>query len=149
MKVTLHTDYALRLLTFLLLSDQERVSTREIAETYDISLSHLNKVSQRLVQLGLLDATRGRGGGVKLTQHAHSSPLGDLVRSLEPNTELAACSGQGALEPCKLAPSCKLRAIFGEAAQAFYDHLNQFTLGDLVAANAQQMRGLLSLVTQA
>ena len=144
MKATIHTDYALRLLIYLLLHPEERFSTRAVAEVYDVSLNHLNKVSQNLVHLGLLDATRGRGGGVMLTKEAHDWKLGDLVRNLEPDGELVQCSGGGAAEPCKIAPACHLRSIFAGASMAFYSHLNQYKVADLAGANGEEMRKLLS-----
>lgn len=144
MKATFHTDYALRLLIYLLLHPEERVSTRSIAEVYEVSLNHLNKVSQHLVHLGLLDATRGRGGGVMLTEEARDWKLGDLVRQLEPDGELAQCTGGGSNEPCKIAPACHLRSIFAGATQAFYNNLNQYSIADLTGGNASKMRELLS-----
>jgi Rrf2 family nitric oxide-sensitive transcriptional repressor len=144
MKATFHTDYALRLLIYLLLHPEERVSTRTVAEAYEVSLNHLNKVSQHLVQLGLLDATRGRGGGVVLAEGAREWKLGDLVRQLEPDGELVQCAGGGSNEPCKIAPACHLRSIFAGATEAFYAKLNQYKVADLIAKNGVAMRRLIS-----
>ena len=144
MKATLHTDYAMRLLIYLMLHPEERVGTRVVAEAYDVSLNHLNKVSQHLVHLGVLEGTRGRGGGVMLKPESLEIKLGDLVRSLEPEGEIAQCAGAGSNEPCKIGPSCHLRGMFAGASMAFYQHLNQFKIKDLVAENASQMKALLA-----
>lgn len=143
MKVTFHTDYALRLLIYLLLHPKERVSTRAVAEVYKVSFNHFNKVSQHLVHLGLLDATRGRGGGVMLAEGAGKWKLGDLIRQLEPEGELAQCGGNGSSEPCGIAPVCHLRSIFAGAAMAFYSNLNQYKVSDLIAENTEELRLLL------
>ena len=63
MKAAYHTDYALRLLIYLLTHPEGIVGTRVVAEVYGVSPNHMNKVSQHLVKLGLLNGTRGRGGG--------------------------------------------------------------------------------------
>src|SRR3954469_19750668 len=49
-----HTDYALRVLTYLTVRPGRRVSTREMAEFYGISLHHLTKVAKFLTQRGWL-----------------------------------------------------------------------------------------------
>lgn len=146
MKATFHTDYALRLLIYLLLHPDTRVSTREVSEIYGVSSNHLNKVSQHLVQLGLLDATRGRGGGVMLAEGAEDWKLGDLIRQLEPPGEVVQCSGNASHDACFIAPACHLRSLLAGATMAFYSHLNQYTVRDLVAKNAEAMRSLLGNV---
>jgi len=142
-KVTYHTDYALRLLIYLLTHPDDVVSTRTVAEVYGVSLNHMNKVSQHLVKLGLLNATRGRGGGVKLSEVAREWRLGDLVRQLEPSGEIAQCSGNSKVEPCRIAPVCYIRSIFAGGTMAFYNHLNGYKIEDLIAKNASEMRQLL------
>lgn len=146
MKATYHTDYALRLLIYLLIQPEKIVSTRTVAEVYGVSLNHMNKVSQHLVKLGLLKSTRGRGGGVMLSDVARAWRLGDLVRQLEPAGEIAQCSGNSTVEPCKIAPACHLRSIFAGATMAFYNYLNQYKVGDLTAENGEEMRRLLTSV---
>lgn len=144
MKATYHTDYALRLLIYLLTHPEGIVGTRVVAEVYGVSPNHMNKVSQHLVKLGLLNATRGRGGGVKLSEVAREWRLGDLVRQLEPSGEIAQCSGNSTVQPCRIAPACHLRSIFAGATMAFYSHLNQYKVGDLNAENGEDMRKLLA-----
>ena len=46
MQLTTHTDYALRLLIYLMSHRSRKVSTREVAEAYAISLHHLAKVAK-------------------------------------------------------------------------------------------------------
>ena len=144
--MTYHTDYAFRLLIYFLTHPDDVVSTRVVAEVYDVSLNHMNKVSQHLVKLGLLNATRGRGGGVKLSEVAREWRLGDLVRQLEPTGEMAQCSGNSTVGPCKIAPVCQLRSIFAGGTMAFYNYLNGYKVEDLIAKNADEMRQLLSSV---
>ena len=65
MRLTQWTDYALRVLMYCA-ACQEReqpVTISEVAEAHGISRSHLTKIVQQLAAQGLLDTTRGRGGG--------------------------------------------------------------------------------------
>ncbi|MGH8033806.1 MAG: Rrf2 family transcriptional regulator [Lysobacterales bacterium] len=52
MKLTRFTDYALRVLIYLGLREEGRVTIREISESYDISRNHLMKVVSNLTRLG-------------------------------------------------------------------------------------------------
>lgn len=144
MKITYYTDYAFRLLIYMLLHPGETVSTRAVAESYGISVNHLNKVCQKLVQMELLSARRGRGGGIKLTESAAGWKLGDLIKELEPDGEIAQCNGGQHDSPCKISPACHLRSLLGEAHDAFYHTLNQHKVGNLLDKNSDAIRGLLT-----
>jgi Rrf2 family nitric oxide-sensitive transcriptional repressor len=66
MRLTLHTDYALRALIHVAVADGKLVTISEIAESFDISKQHLMKVVNDLSQKDYLDTVRGRGGGIRL-----------------------------------------------------------------------------------
>ena len=66
MRLTLHTDYALRLMMLLAMEPDHRHTIEEVARRYGISRNHLMKVAQTLVQAGFIGGLRGRGGGLRL-----------------------------------------------------------------------------------
>lgn len=143
MTLTFHTEYSLRILIYLMLHPDRVIPTREIAESFKISINHLNKVSQNLVSLNIVNSSRGRSGGIKLIDASLDLKLGNLVKSLGPSTEMAKCAGGKELAACVISPVCSLRGMLAGAQQAFWTHLNQFTVADLAAKNAEQMRILL------
>ena len=60
MKLSLFSDYALRVLMFAALkADDFRVD--EVTAAYGISRNHVAKIIHRLAQLGYLETRRGRG----------------------------------------------------------------------------------------
>ena len=61
MRLTLHTDYALRVLIHVAIADGKLITISDIAESFDISKQHLMKVANNLSQKGYLDTVRGRG----------------------------------------------------------------------------------------
>ena len=78
MRLTQWTDYTLRVLMYCA-ACQEReqpVTISEVAEAHGISRSHLTKIVQQLAAQGLLDTTRGRGGG---NGGVHGKPWGNAV----------------------------------------------------------------------
>jgi Rrf2 family protein len=93
MRLTLYTDYAVRMLMFVALRDGQRGTIREIAAAYGISRNHLMKVAHNLQREGYLTTTRGKGGGLQLALPPDQIRLGTLVRTMEPDLILAECFG--------------------------------------------------------
>jgi Rrf2 family transcriptional regulator, nitric oxide-sensitive transcriptional repressor len=68
MRLTLHTDYALRALIRVAIADGALITISDIAQSFDISKQHLMKVVNDLSRKGYLDTVRGRNGGIWLRQ---------------------------------------------------------------------------------
>lgn len=67
MRLTLYTDYSLRVLLYLGAKDPEELSTiQNISDSYGISKNHLMKVTHELGKMGYIETVRGRGGGIRL-----------------------------------------------------------------------------------
>lgn len=130
MQLTLHTDYALRLVLLLARSPTGAITVVEAAGSLRVSEHHLAKVAQSLVHAGVLRSQRGRNGGLMLAVDLHTLRLGDLVVRLEPNMDLVRCMAPDGA--CTLLPGCQLKGALYEARQAFVDRLNTHTVGDLV-----------------
>lgn len=145
MKITRHSDYAFRILTYLQLRPGEIVRVQDIAESFRISENHLTKVSRKLIRLGLLRAKRGRNGGIVMDPAAMRWKLGDLMRMLEPAGEMAACESAKDQSLCRISPSCRLRRILHEASEQFYRSLNTHKIGDLVATDSKQLKKYLAI----
>jgi len=140
-RLTYQTDYALRLLMFLALHGKERTSIHEAADRYRISENHLMKVTQRLAALGVVDALRGRGGGIRLATEPSAISIGAVVRAVEPDFALVECFGVD--NTCPITSACTLRGILDEARQAFLYVLDKYTLADLMD-RPRKLRMLLS-----
>lgn len=130
MRLSLFTDYALRVLMFGALK-QETFSLSEIAEAYDISRNHLVKVVNHLAKLGYLETKRGRGGGIALGMPASEIRLGLLVRRTENAPVLVECF-DARKNTCPINGMCRLKGVLARAASAFYDELDRHTVADLV-----------------
>lgn len=130
MRLTLHTDYGLRVLMFLAVSE-ERATIGQIAEHYVISRNHLMKVVQRLVQLDLVASDRGRGGGLRLARPPAEIGVGQVVRALEDVGAFVECF-DAQTNQCRVSPMCGLRVALAGAVDAFLEHLDAMTLADLL-----------------
>jgi len=118
--------HALRLLLELTRSS-DRVGTRELARRADVPPFYAGKLVTALVSAGLIDARRGRSGGVKLGRLATKISLGDVVAAVGPATRHGcALGGLGCPQrPCLYHPAC--RRLGDALATALFEH----TLADL------------------
>ncbi len=130
MQLTRFTDFGLRVLMYLTQCRDRSaaVTIPEIADRFSVSRNHLVKVVHFMAQHGWVSTTRGKGGGLRLSQPAASYRLGDLIRDLEQQGPLIDCREP----PCALDGSCRLSGVLAQTLQAFYDALNGYTLADLV-----------------
>lgn len=94
MRLTKFTDLALRaVMRLAVIAQEESVTTREVAESMDVPYAHMAKVVTRLQHLGVVEARRGRGGGLALTELGRRSSVGWLTRTLEGEEEVVGCEG--------------------------------------------------------
>ena len=129
MYLTQHTDYGLRVLVYTAINDDTLVNIGTIAETYNISKSHLMKVVTSLVKGGFLISVRGKGGGLRLADNPENINIGAVVRHLEP-MQVVECMGDN--NECLITPSCRLTGIITGAIKAFFNYLDQYSLQDLL-----------------
>ncbi|MEP7118871.1 MAG: Rrf2 family transcriptional regulator [Acidobacteriota bacterium] len=134
MQLSLHADYALRVLIYLGANDGAVVSTRQISDAYGISKHHLSRVVQTLGTHGYVELLTGRGGGVRLKKSPAEIRLGDVVRETEANLNLVECFDP-VTNTCPIAHTCGLQSCLREALTAFIDSLNQHTLAELLVAD--------------
>ena len=135
MRLTVHTDYALRMLMTLAVIDDRVVTIDEMAKRHRVSKNHLMKVAQTLVGLGLVRSARGRAGGLKLAQNPGDIRMGAVVRALEDDLRLVDCLGEGPTA-CVLAGACRLTRAMAQAVEAFLAELDKLTLADLAGLRA-------------
>ena len=131
MRLTVYTDYALRVLMYLAVHPEPMPTIGEIATSYGVSRNHLMKVVYELGVAGYIETARGKKGGLRLAGPASDIGLGDLVRQTEPDLALVPCFDPVNVS-CALTPACKLRGVLHQAQAAFLKVLDDHTLADLV-----------------
>ena len=131
MKLTLYTDYSLRMLMYLALDPDQTSTIQEVADRFKISKNHLMKVAYQLGQAGYVETVRGRNGGLRLLRAASEIKLGDLVRECEGDFTMVECFDTDQNQ-CVLTPACKLKNVLKDALDAYFQSLNQYTLADLL-----------------
>jgi len=128
MRLTKHTDYAFRVLIYLASMPEDRLSTvQEIAGQFDVSRSHIMKIVQKLAGAGLIHASRGQHGGIKLGQPKEAIDLRSVIELMEATLAPVNCD-----DPvCIIKKNCTLKNILFEAQRQFLEHVEHYTLADL------------------
>ena len=142
MRLTLSTDYALRLLMLVGLEPDRLVTIEEVADRFHISKNHLMKVAYQLGQAEHLETVRGRNGGLRLGKAPEQIVVGEVVRTMEPDFAVVECEDPTGY--CKIAPCCALRSAMRKAVQAFLTKLDEYTLEDLLRPKSK-LRHLLGV----
>ncbi|EPD58848.1 MULTISPECIES: RrF2 family transcriptional regulator [unclassified Streptomyces] len=131
MRLLRSTDLALRVLMRLAVAGESTPATREVAADMDVPYTHAAKVVAELQHMGLLDARRGRGGGLSLTAKGRTASVGALVRAFEGDGDVVDC--EGGTTPCPLNTACRLRTALRQAQEAFFTSLDPVTVADIAA----------------
>ena len=130
MRLTLHTDFALRVLIQVGLNDSALTRISDIALSFDVSKNHLMKVVHDLGQKGYLHTVRGRNGGIRLMRKPRDINIGQVVRDTEDDLAVIGCLDHTGY--CRIERVCVLRGALRSASDAFLQVLDNYTLADLI-----------------
>jgi Rrf2 family nitric oxide-sensitive transcriptional repressor len=130
MRLSDYTDYTLRVLMYCAQHRDRLVTIAEMADVYGVSKNHLMKIVNDLARQGLLETTRGRGGGLRLMKVPADIRVGDVVRGAETDFRLVECFDPSS-DTCTLSPTCRLKGVLGSALKAYFAELDKVTLADI------------------
>jgi Rrf2 family nitric oxide-sensitive transcriptional repressor len=129
-RLTLYTDYSLRVLLFLAAKPDEMATITEISDFYNISRNHLVKVVHNLGMLGFITTIRGKNGGIKLSRTAEKIEISEVVKKTEPDMDLLECFNPKT-DNCVISRTCRLKSVLFDGRSAFMAVLDKYTLADL------------------
>ena len=139
MRLAEYTDYTLRVLMYCAVRPQQRVTISELAEFHGVSRNHLMKIVTDLGRQGVLETTRGRGGGLRLLRDPAKIRIGDVVRASETDFRLVECFDPDTNQ-CALSPACRLKDLLGTALRAYFKELDGMTLADIAGQAPKSAR---------
>ncbi len=139
MRLSEYTDYTLRVLMSCAAQPQQLLTVAELAAQHGLSRHHVMKIVSDLAREGLVETTRGRGGGLRLSKRPHDVRIGDVLRFTETDFRMAECFDPGT-NTCVLRPSCRLRQALGSALKAWFAELDRLTLADILLPQAAVAR---------
>lgn len=130
MRLTDYTDYTLRVLMYCAANPDRLVTIAELAEHHGLSKNHLMKIVNDLARQGVIETTRGRGGGMRLLKQPTQIIVGEVVRRTETDFRIVECFDEGS-NACLLSTTCRLKRVFDGAMQAYFNVLDGVTLADI------------------
>lgn len=145
MRLAEYTDYTLRVLMYCASNPDRLVTIAEMAEIHNVSKNHLMKIVNDLGRQGVLETTRGRGGGVRLLKAPEDIRVGDVVRSAETDFRLVECF-DAATNTCTLSASCRMKSLLDNALKAYFRELDSATLADIVGPPVDRKRAGAGIV---
>lgn len=130
MRMTVLSDYSLRVLMYLAARPERLVTIQEIATAYKISENHLMKVVHGLSKSGFVETVRGRGGGMRLGRPPQDISIGAVLRVSEDDFDLVECFGEN--DTCRITNVCRLKRVLQKALHAYLAELDRWTIADIV-----------------
>ena len=130
MRLSEYSDYTIRVLMCCANQGDGLLTIAEIAQSLQVSKNHLMKIVNDLAHQGVLETTRGRGGGIRLLKPPAEICIGDVLRASETDFRLVECFDPAA-DTCTLTPGCRLKGVLHNALRAFFSELDAVTLADV------------------
>lgn len=128
------SQHALRALTLLARQPYGSAALgRELSESAGVPSNYLSKIMLTLRNAGLVDATRGAGGGYRLARNASELKLAEVVELFEGSTFRSECIlGEGI---CSDAHGCSAHPLWGSVRTSYLKFLEDTSIADLAHSN--------------
>ena len=129
------TAYAIRALAFLAKQDGKRFfGAVEIAEAIDAPPNYLSKTLQLYVRSGILQARRGKTGGLRLVHDPEELTLWQLLEPIQALNVLDACPLGNKV--CSNETACGIHTRWSAIKSLFTDMLRSTTLESIARGQA-------------
>ena len=134
MKVSTRGDYASRALLSLALhaDTQGPTSVRDIADRTGLPQPYLEQILLALKGAGLVRSKRGVGGGYVLARPASDITLSQIVSAVDGPIVAGDFGRPHENGACEHEGQCVLLAVWSDVGEHMREHLDSFTLADMV-----------------
>lgn len=130
MRLTTKGRYAVTAMLDLALHDgPQPVTLQDIAVNQEISLSYLEQLFARLRKSGLVQGTRGPGGGYRLVQDPKDVSIAGIISAVDEKADLTRCGGKS---DCHQGQECLTHELWTELSEKIYQFLDEISLLDLI-----------------
>ena len=135
MNITSKGRYALRVMLDLAQHPEDGfVSLKTVAERQQISMKYLEAIVGSLKKAELLESTRGKEGGYRLTKSPADYTVEEILRSIEDNLAPVSCIKDGSIQ-CDRAAACLTIPMWKELDDITNAYLDGVTLENLLSGD--------------
>lgn len=111
------------------------ITLADISARQGISLSYLEQLFSKLRKQGLVDSTRGPGGGYRLSRASTEIAVADVITAVDEKVETTRCGG---LSNCQDDEQCLTHDLWTELSAQIHEFLMGISLGQLVERQGVQ-----------
>jgi len=134
MRLTTKGRYAVTAVLDLALHQQGGpVSLAAISERQCISLSYLEQLFAKLRRNGVVDSTRGPGGGYSLNRDAADISVSEIILAVDEGCQMAKCDD---LDGCQGDYNCLTHDLWNELSNEIRNFLDGISLAEVMANDA-------------
>ncbi len=127
MKISTKGRYGLRVMLDLAENGNGNfVSLTDISNRQDISLKYLESIISSLKNAGLVESTRGKSGGYRLTKTPSEYSVGEILKSAEGSLSPVSCLEANV--NCPHADKCLSLPVWVGLDKVIDDYLENYTL---------------------
>ncbi len=131
MRLQITTDYAIRVMLFMV-QQGGKVSTAEAtAKALGISCSYFNKVAWKIKMAGFLESIQGPSGGYRISKNAADITLYDIVTAMEGDIRINRCLDENGFCSRNATRTCPVRKTLGMLQNQMIDILKSVKICDL------------------
>ena len=132
MRITLESDYALRIIS-ILATATGKTDANTIAEKTSVSLRFALKILHKLSEEGLVKTSRGAAGGYSLNQDPATVTVRRVIEAIDGPIEINRCLSD--THQCLNNPNkdcCRLHHVFEELNRHITERLDRLTVATVV-----------------
>ena len=132
MMISTRGRYALRVLIDLAEHPSSgSIPLKEIADRQEISEKYLESIVKDLVKAGVIEGTRGKGGGYRLNSSPDRINVYDVISLMEGTLAPVSCLEE-TKSPCSRMSDCRTISLWKGLDEAVRSYLSQYTIQDLM-----------------
>jgi Rrf2 family iron-sulfur cluster assembly transcriptional regulator len=113
-------------------SSSKPISLAEIADRQDISQEYLEQLFAKLRKAGLVESTRGPGGGYRLAREPAEIPVAEIITAVDEPLRVTRCEGD-AIDGCVKGERCCAHDLWSSLGRQMMAFLASITLEDVVS----------------
>lgn len=129
MRLTTKGRYAVTAMVELALNQEKgRISLAEIAERHGISQSYLEQLFASLRRRGLVEGSRGPGGGYRLSRDRKEISVAEVIDAVDESVDATKCGGK---RNCQGDKSCITHDLWANLSDQIRHYLDNVSIGSV------------------
>lgn len=131
MKISTRGRYALKIMMDLATAPKEEfIPLKTISERQQVSMKYLEQITALLSRAGMIESSRGKSGGYRLSKSPEEYTAGDILRASEGSLAPLKCV-EGSTSSCSNSTHCATFAFWEGLNRVINEYIDSTTLADL------------------